>query len=44
MRSLEYDISKQLARIDDINKNLEQTTYNYKSREALLLQCEDEIN
>ena len=29
MRSLEYDISKQLARIDDINKQLEQTTYNY---------------
>lgn len=33
-RTLEYDISKQLARIDDLNKLIDQKTYDLKNKEA----------
>mgnify|MGYP003332508856 CR=1 FL=1 len=42
-RTLEYDISKQLARIDDMNKLVDQKTYDLKSKEAQLVDCEGEI-
>ena len=32
--TLEYDISKQLARIDDLNKLIDTKTFDLKSKEA----------
>ena len=42
-RTLEYDISKQLARIDDLNKLIDSKTFDLKSKEAQLVECEGEI-
>lgn len=42
-RQLEYDISKQLARIDDLNKLIDSKTYDLKNKEAQLVDCEGEI-
>lgn len=42
-RTLEYDISKQLGRIDDLNKVMETKTYDLKSKEAQLVDCESEL-
>ena len=42
-RTLEYDISKQLARIDDLNKLIDSKTYDLKNKEAQLVDCEGEI-
>ena len=33
-RTLEYDISKQLARIDDLNKLIDAKTFDLKGKEA----------
>jgi len=33
-RSLEFDISKQLARIDDLNKLVDSKTMEFKNKEA----------
>lgn len=42
-RTLEYDISKQLARIDDLNKLIDSKTFDLKGKEAQLVECEGEI-
>lgn len=42
IRALEYDISKSLARIDDLNRIIEQKTYELKSKEQALLEAENE--
>ena len=42
-RTLEYDISKQLARIDDLNKLIDSKTFDLKNKEAQLIDCEGEI-
>lgn len=42
-RTLEYDISKQLARIDDLNKLIDTKTFDLKNKEAQLVDCEGEI-
>ena len=42
-RTLEYDISKQLARIDDLNKLIDTKTFDLKNKEAQLIDCEGEI-
>lgn len=43
IRAFEYDISKSLARIDDLNRILDQKTYDLKSKEATLLEAENEV-
>lgn len=42
-RTLEYDISKQLARIDDLNKLIDTKTFDLKNKESQLVDCEQEI-
>ena len=42
-RTLEYDISKQLARIDDLNKLIGTKTFDLKNKESQLVDCEQEI-
>ena len=42
-RTLEYDIQKQLARIDDLNKLIDSKTFDLKGKEAQLVECEGEI-
>ena len=42
-RTLEYDISKQLARIDDLNKMVDAKTFELKNGEARLVESEGEI-
>ena len=42
-RSLEYDINKQLARIDDLNKLIDTKTFDLKNKESQLVDCEGEI-
>ena len=42
-RTLEYDISKQLARIDDLNKLIDTKTFDLKNKESQLVDCEGEI-
>jgi len=42
-RALEFDIQKQLARIDDLNKLIDAKTFDLKNKESLLVQCEGEI-
>ena len=34
-RTLEYDISKQLARIDDLNKLIDTKTFHLKNKDAI---------
>ena len=42
-RTLEYDISKQLSRIDDLNKLIDTKTFDLKNKESQLIDCEGEI-
>ena len=42
-RTLEFDISKQLARIDDLNKLIDTKTFDLKNKESQLIDCEGEI-
>lgn len=42
-RTLEFDISKQLERIDDLNKLVDSKTVDFKNKEAQLVDCEGEI-
>lgn len=42
-RTLEFDIQKQLARIDDLNKMIDNKTFDLKNKEAQLVDCEGEI-
>ena len=42
-RTLEYDIQKQLARIDDLNQLIDQKTFDLKNKESQLVDCEGEI-
>ena len=42
-RTLEHDISKQLARIDDLNKLIDTKTFDLKNKESQLVDCEGEI-
>lgn len=44
IRSIEYDISKSLARIDDLNRVLDQKSYDLKSKEQTVLECEGEVH
>lgn len=43
IRSFEYDISKSLARIDDLTRIIDQKTYDLKSKEATLIEAESEL-
>ena len=40
---MEFDISKQLARIDDLNKLIDTKTFDLKNKESQLIDCEGEI-
>lgn len=42
-RTLEFDIQKQLSRIDDLNKLIDSKTFDLKNKEAQLVDCEGEI-
>lgn len=44
IRAVEYDISKSLARIDDLNRIIDQKTYDLKSKEATLAEAENEVH
>ena len=44
IRAIEYDISKSLARIDDLNRIIDQKTYDLKSKEATLAEAEGEVH
>ena len=43
IRALEYDISKSLGRIDELNRVIDQKSYELKSRENNLAECENEV-
>lgn len=42
-RGIEYEISSQMARIEEMNKLLDVKANDLKSKESLLLECEGEI-
>ena len=42
-RTLEYDISKQLSRIDDLNNVIHQKDMEIKNKEAHLTECQSEL-
>ena len=42
IRSLEYDIAKSLARIDELNRVIDQKSYELKSKENQLQEAESE--
>jgi len=44
IRAIEYDISKSLARIDDLNRVIDQKSYDLKSKEATLAEAEGEVH
>lgn len=44
IRAIEYDISKSLARIDDLNRVLDQKSYDLKNKEQTVLECEGEVH
>lgn len=44
IRAIEYDISKSLARIDDLNRIIDQKSYDLKSKEATVAECEGEVH
>jgi chromosome segregation ATPase len=43
IRAVEYDISKALARIDDLNRVLDDKTFTLKNKEAALVDAEGEL-
>lgn len=43
IRSLEYDISKSLSRIDDLNRVIDQKSYELKQKEGTLAEGENEV-
>ena len=43
IRSIEYDISKSLTRIDDLTRIYDQKSYDFKSKESALLEAESEL-
>lgn len=43
IRAVEYDISKALARIDDLNRVLDDKTFALKNKEAALVDAESEL-
>ena len=44
IRAIEYDISKSLARIDDLSRIIDQKAYDLKSKEATLADAESEVH
>ncbi len=43
IRSIEYDISKSLTRIDDLSRIFDQKSFDFKSKETALLEAESEL-
>ena len=43
IRAIEYDISKSLARIDDLNRVLDDKAFALKNKEAALVDAESEL-
>ena len=43
IRALEYDISKSLSRIDDLNRIIDQKSYELKTKETSLSESESEV-
>lgn len=43
IRALEYDISKSLSRIDDLNRVIDSKSYDLKNKEATLADAEVEV-
>ena len=43
IRALEYDISKSLSRIDDLNRVIDQKSYELKNKEGNLGEAEGEV-
>jgi hypothetical protein len=43
IRTLEYDISKSLGRIDDLNRLIDQKSYELKNKEGTLIEAEGEV-
>lgn len=43
IRGLEYDISKSLSRIDDLNRIIDQKSYDLKGKESTLGEAENEV-
>jgi len=44
IRAIEYDISKALGRIDDLNRVLDDKTFALKNKEAALVDAETELH
>ena len=43
IRTIEYDISKSLGRIEDLNRMMEDKTFALKNKEAALVDAESEL-
>ena len=43
IRTLEYDISKSLSRIDDLNRLIDQKSYDLKTKDTSLGEAENEV-
>ena len=43
IRTLEYDISKSLSRIDDLNRIIDQKSYDLKTKDSTLAEAENEV-
>ena len=43
IRALEYDISKSLSRIDDLNRVIDSKSYELKNKEGTLGEAENEV-
>ena len=43
IRALEYDISKSLSRIDDLNRVIDSKSYELKNKEGTLAEAESEV-
>jgi len=44
IRAIEYDISKSLARIDDLNRLLDEKSFAHKNKETALIDAETELH
>ncbi len=44
IRSMEYDISKSLARIDDLNRLIDAKSADLRAKEVTLLEAENELD
>jgi hypothetical protein len=43
IRALEYDIAKSLSRVDELNRVIDQKSYDLKNKELALAEAESEV-